>query len=131
MPAAQAAGLWRAGLARTLTRLHSSPGRSLIGDTPRSRVNVPVCLGAQFADSRACATPARRAIDGAWLAADRASARSAGARFLDPSHWVCPSDPCPPILGDLLVYREQDHLTAMFAASLAAVMEPEFPVPGG
>ena len=90
-----------------------------------------MCLAAHRANALACATPARQAIDLRWLAADRATAAAAGVRFIDPSAWVCPSDPCPPIIGHFLVYREQDHLTAKFAASLAPVLEPGLGVPGG
>jgi hypothetical protein len=132
VPVANAIATWRAGLARTLTRLRGlSRSVVLIGDTPRSRFDVPVCLAAHLADSRACATPQRQAVDANWLAADRVSARSAGVRFVDPSSWVCPSDPCPPIIGHELVYREQDHLTAVFAASLAADLAPRLGLPGG
>lgn len=132
VPVAQDVGLWDAGLARTLTRLLAVAGSVvLIGDTPRSRVDVPVCLAAHRTNARACATPAGQAIDQGWLAADRATAASAGAQFIDPSAWVCPSDPCPPIIGHLLVYRERDHLTAAFAASLAPVLASDLRVPGG
>jgi hypothetical protein len=120
VPLASVPDLWNAGLQRTLTALRASAARVvLLGDTPRSRFDTPVCLAAHLADSGACATTRARAIDQGRLDADAAVASAAGARFIDPTPWVCPSDPCPPIMGTLLVYREQDHLTTAFVDSLA------------
>src|SRR4029077_7997818 len=102
---------WDSGLARTLSPLRSvAEGVVLIEDTPHSRVAVPACLAAHLDDAGACATPAAQAISRSRAAADRHIALEAGATFIDPTSWVCPSDPCPPIIGRVLVYREQDHL---------------------
>jgi SGNH domain (fused to AT3 domains) len=120
VPLAQDPADWDAGLSRTLTRLRSlARSVALIGDTPRSRFDAPTCLAAHQADAMACATPERRAIDPARLADDARLAAAAGAIFIDPTAWICPADPCPPVIGTALVYREQDHLTAVFAAELA------------
>jgi len=35
----------------------------------------------------------------------------------------CPNDSCPPVIGNVVVYRDKHHLTAAFAQSLAAVLE--------
>jgi hypothetical protein len=117
---AQRPDVWNAGLRATLTKLAASASSVLlVGDTPRSRYNVPVCLEAHLRNVAACATPRAQAIDPARLSADAAVAGSSHVRFLDPTRWVCPGDPCPPIIGRLLVYREQDHLTAAFVDALA------------
>ncbi|HVA85707.1 MAG TPA: SGNH hydrolase domain-containing protein [Candidatus Saccharimonadales bacterium] len=130
VPVAQRPEIWRAGLARTLVRLHAVASRVvLIGDTPRARADVLACLAMHLANSLACATRASAAIDAAWLAADRVTADAVGAGFIDPSPWICPSDPCPPVIGKLLVYREQDHLTAVFAASLAPRLGAALQIP--
>jgi hypothetical protein len=49
---------------------------------------------------------------------------------VDLSDAVCPVDPCPPIIGTTLVYRDHHHLTATFAASLADELEAALPVVG-
>jgi len=130
VPVAQATDVWTAGLSRTLARLHSMSGSVvLMGVTPRSKFDVPACLAAHLANALACATPARQAINAAWLATDRATAAATGARFIDPTPWVCPSDPCPPVIGNVLVYREQDHMTAVFSADLATRLGAALQVP--
>ena len=120
VPAAEGGALWNGGLGRTLANLAAVAGRVvLIGDTPRSQVDPPVCLSRHPDDVLACASPQRLALDTARLAEERAVAATAHAGFVDPTAWVCPSEPCPVIVGRLLVYRDEQHLTATFARALA------------
>jgi hypothetical protein len=129
VPVSQATDAWNAGLVRTLKELRAgSSAVELISSTPRSRVVPPACLAAHMTNVLACATPRKQAIDDARIAADRAAATASGAAFLDPSPWVCPSDPCMPIMGHLLVYREQDHLTATFVDSLEPRLAAALPL---
>ena len=111
---------WEAGMARTLDRLRASAGRViLLADTPRSAVDPPVCLSAHPTSVLDCATPVEDALDPGWLAVERGAAAAGGAGFIDPTPWVCPTSPCPAVLGDLLVYRDGGHMTATFAAALS------------
>jgi len=52
-------------------------------------------------------------------AADRAAAADAGASFIDPTPWVCPTEPCPVVIGNLLVYLDSGHMTETFSTALA------------
>jgi peptidoglycan/LPS O-acetylase OafA/YrhL len=129
-PAQDHESLWDAAVARTLARLEPLAGAVvLMGDTPKSSVDPPVCLSKHRGDSLACATPAAVAIASVHLAAERSVAAAAGAVFVDPTPWVCPSDPCPVVIGRYLVYRDQQHLTATFAAALAGALVAVLPLP--
>ncbi len=111
---------WKAGMARTLEQLIPAAGLViLMADTPASEVDPPVCLSAHPDSILACSTPVDEAIDETWLAAEHQVVQQTGVGFVDPTYWVCPSSPCPPIIGNLLVYRDGGHLTATFAAALA------------
>ena len=112
---------WRAGLERTLERLKPLADRVIvIGDTPRSTVDVPVCLSEHRDDALACATPVDAALDPTWLDGERAVATASGVGFIDPTAWICPTDPCPAVIGDFLVLRDEHHLARPFAAALAS-----------
>jgi hypothetical protein len=112
---------WAAGMQRTLARLVPAAGKVIvIADTPLSIVDPPVCLAKHATSVLACATPVARAINDAWLKGEHDAADRAGAGFIDPALWVCPSSPCPAVIGHFLVYRNPGHLTAVFAATLAA-----------
>ena len=115
---------WEAGMQRTLARLVGAAGNVIvIADTPLSLVDPPVCLAQHSTSSLACATPVGRAINATWLRVERDAAVRAGAGFIDPALWVCPSSPCPVVIGKVLVYRNPGHLTAVFAATLAVRLE--------
>jgi peptidoglycan/LPS O-acetylase OafA/YrhL len=126
-PAETAAG-WRAALASMLGALDDiAGGVVLLGDTPLSGVDPPVCLSAHLDDALACATPLADAVDEARMASDRAAAQDAGVAFIDPTPLVCPSDPCPAIIGTALVYHDAGHMTRTFATALAPYLAPLLP----
>ncbi len=109
---------WQAGMKRTLDRLVPVASRVIvIGDVPLSGQDPPACLSANTT-VLACATPVSAAIDEAWLADEQRAAEVSSAGFIDPTRWVCPSSPCPVVIGKVLVFRDQGHLTAVFARSL-------------
>ncbi len=115
---------WEAGMQRTLARLIPAAGRVImLADTPLSLVDPPVCLSAHPTSVLACATPVKSAISAAWLQTEQDLAAREGVGFIDPTPWVCPSSPCPVVLGNLLVYRDAGHLTATFAGALTDRLE--------
>ena len=115
---------WAAGMARTLAQLVPASGKVIImADTPLSLVDPPVCLAKNPNSVLACATPVAKAINSGWLDHERDAAEHGGAGFIDPSLWICPSSPCPAVIGNLLVYRNPGHLTATFVATLAARLD--------
>jgi peptidoglycan/LPS O-acetylase OafA/YrhL len=126
--AAQSASVWGAGLAKTLERLAQSTDHVVVlGDTPKSDFDVPVCLSAHRDSILACATPLAHAVSANWQKATADAARSAGATYVDPSIWVCPSAPCPPVVGNFLVYRDNQHLTPPYAEALAGRLASALP----
>ena len=115
---------WRAGMDRTLRRLAGAAGSVvLIGDTPRSDVDVPVCLSAHRDDVLAWATPVEDAISRSWLATERDVAAATAVGFVDPTPpWVCPSNPCPAVIGNFIVFRDEHHLTSQFSSALGRLL---------
>jgi peptidoglycan/LPS O-acetylase OafA/YrhL len=110
--------------------LNQIPGAiAIIGDTPASRVDVPVCLSQHAADITRCATDRTYAFGRQMLVRERAAADAADATVVDLSDAICPGDPCQAVIGDMIVQRDDHHLTATFAASLAGVLEAALPIP--
>ena len=120
--------IYRAGLSRTLARLSRSDGHTvMLGDTPTSVYDVPVCLSAHRNSILACSTRLSDAYNPALHKATEDAAASAGATYIDPTFWVCTSAPCPPVIGDFLVYRDTGHLTPPFAEALAGFLAKDLP----
>jgi peptidoglycan/LPS O-acetylase OafA/YrhL len=120
---------WAPGFIRTIRRIQQVPGVRvvLMGDTPISRFDVPVCLSANQDSVLACATPHVEAVDTDWREALAGAARASGATFIDPEPWVCPSRPCPAVIGDFLVFRDRHHLSPPFSVALARRLAQALP----
>jgi peptidoglycan/LPS O-acetylase OafA/YrhL len=117
-----------AALARLIERIPGSI--ALLVDTPRSDFDVPACL-AQHRDAiQRCTTSRTAAFGWRHLRRETEAARLTGATLVDMSDVVCPGDPCPPIIGNTLVYRDHHHLTATFVVSIAQDLYAALPPVG-
>ncbi len=126
---ADAVAPWQAGLERTIAKIASAgdPKVAVIGDTPRSAFDVPSCLSKHRDSIVACATRYTYAVNPSWLAAGAAAAAWGHATFIDPTVWICPSRPCPPVIGNFLVFRDVQHLATPFSAALGEYLGEALP----
>ena len=131
-PLAEHRSSMQAALTRTLRSLSSISGSvALIEETPHSSFDPPVCLSAHLADARACTTPLAKALDVPFRDLEiRAVQNAAGVALVDGTAWVCSSDPCPVIVGHVLVYRDSHHMTETFNAALADYLVAALPAIG-
>jgi len=99
-----------AALHETWTRLDSLTGHVLvIADTPKFSEAPLDCL----ARSDACALPLDE-----YLRTDpqrSAAATSGVATLIDMNDAVCPNGLCPPIVGNVVVWRDAHHLTQTYS----------------
>ncbi len=115
-------------VARLIRRI---PGRvAIIVDTPRSDHDVPACLAQHRKAIERCTTTRSAAFGWRYRLREAEAARLTGATLVDLSAATCPTDPCPPVIGSMLVYRDHHHLTATFATSLVEELEAALPVVG-
>jgi peptidoglycan/LPS O-acetylase OafA/YrhL len=120
--------VWAAGLERAIRAIDEVAEHVLvIGDTPNPAGDPPVCLSDHLDDVLACATPSAKALAPDWIATEREVTAATGATFIDPSAWLCPTEPCPAVIGRVLVYRDGHHMTTPFARALAPYLEPLLP----
>jgi len=87
-----------------------------IADTPRHAVNPAECIE----KDPACASP-REAVmrDDPTLAAQRLEPR---VSLIDMNDAICTPTSCPMILGNVVVWRDEHHLTATYSRSLATAL---------
>jgi hypothetical protein len=120
---------WRDGFNVTLGRLIGLTPRLLVlGDNPDSHADPATCLSAHLTDVGACTNTRGKAVETGKLEAERAVAAERGARFVDTSDWLCTATDCPLIIGDILMFRDINHLTTVaadwFTPMLDAVVMP-------
>lgn len=117
---------WRSGITTTVKAIKSaSQNTVMISDTPVSLYTFPDCLSYSPDSIELCATPSSTAIDTDWLTTERDTATNLGILWVNPTEWICNTDPCSPISGDSAIYRDGGHLTASFAVHLEAPLWAE------
>ena len=94
------------------------------GDVPYPQSGVVAdCLSAHLSDATACAIPkAPPAFNEAGVGQEEAVTASAGGRYLDSQSWFCARITCAVVVGNLLVYRDDNHITATYASWLTPVI---------
>ncbi|HEY0249795.1 MAG TPA: acyltransferase family protein [Gryllotalpicola sp.] len=118
----QASAEWSAGLRGTVAALPHTTRVVLLADTPDLRSSPIPCLSQHLEHTAPCATPAAHALRSTGRAAIEASVSQTRASHVDLNRYLC-GTVCPPIIGDTLVYRDANHLTATFAAQLAGPLD--------
>jgi hypothetical protein len=110
---------WKLGMVVTLKAVKKASKNTIfISDTPISTSSFPDCLLNSLDSVQNCATPVSTAIDTDWLTVERDLASSTNVTWVNPTEWICNTDPCSPISDGALIYRDGGHLTATFAVQL-------------
>jgi len=119
---------WSAAWDDLLARLRTDARHVVVlTDTP-TLTNDPVeCIARHSTAIRDCAEPAAAVLrDQNAREAIRTAATHAGVTTVDPIPWLC-ARRCPLVVGDLLVYRDTNHLTTAYAETLAPLLANALP----
>lgn len=108
---------WKSALEQTITDL----GRPavVIADTPTFRASVPVCLSAELNHADHCAVPTEEGLTLDLSLAEKEIVEGAGAAYIDMNPYLCNQEYCPAVLGNILGYRDVNHMTNAMARALA------------
>jgi hypothetical protein len=94
---------------------------TVILDSPFPAFSVPDCVERSGPTAPSCAIPddpERAAKDPLRVAAQEVD----GVRVVDLGNYFCRNGSCPPVIGNVLVYRD-NHLTATFARTLSGPLK--------
>ena len=110
---------WRDGLAAPST--HSPPPAPPRSSAPRptSTGPSPTCLSLHLADAAACADDRDHVIEPERLADEAAVAAEHGALYFPAVDYLCDAATCGAIEGNILLYRDEHHLTTVASLDLA------------
>ncbi|GAB3650691.1 acyltransferase family protein [Glycomyces tarimensis] len=125
---------WIDGWVETAERLTETADEVyVIADTAWGVGNVPACLSEHPEDATECVND----LDDAIFFPERREAAmeavsDAGAEVIDPIPWICDTEEgkCPVVVGNLLVYRDDNHLSSRFASELAPQLAAVLPIEG-
>ncbi len=108
---------WQAQVRRTLAKLPATSKTLIVSETPIStKGNLTQCLADNLTKAFKCD---QNPWPASWNDALLALATEHGASFLDLEPVICNPNRCPAISGTRLIWRDDDHLTLQYSASLA------------
>ncbi|WP_084480748.1 acyltransferase family protein [Nocardia grenadensis] len=114
---------WIDSLHRLVARLRATGAAVLVlGSIPDPHTDVPICLSGHLDDAAACAPARPDALDDAGIAAERAATIGGGGQYADLTSLFCTPSDCPLVIGDKLVFRDDNHITVGYAETLAPII---------
>ena len=116
--------VWIDGFAKLIPELRAGGTEPILfTDTPYPGFDVPICLSKNVSHVRSCTFSRAKGINDSRHAANIAAAVNNAAQVLDVSNWLCAADRCPVILGNVLIYRDSNHITTKFADVLTPLID--------
>lgn len=126
---------WTGGTQRVLEQIRAYSNRIyLLRSTPFLPFSAPSCLARarDGASLEACIAPALNAqADAVFMWQERAAAMFENVKTIDLTPVVCPHGICRAELDGQLTFRDTQHLSAQFAASLAPELAKALDDEGG
>ena len=95
----------------------------VIRDAPTPEVGVPQCIDAHHTDMTACDGTRAWIRPDPWVAAV-AAVGSPRVRVVDLNEHLCTATACPAVIGEMIVYYDDSHMTATFNATLEPYLRP-------
>ncbi|MBU6316301.1 MAG: acyltransferase family protein, partial [Acidobacteria bacterium] len=112
--------VWREGLDLTLQKMQGGAQRILLlGDSATPADDVPSCVAGRLSNVGSCMNSRDNAVRPGRLGVERELAAQYGVSFVPTSDWMCTDSVCPVIVGNVLMYRDNSHITATASAFLA------------
>ncbi|NNG39061.1 acyltransferase [Flexivirga sp. ID2601S] len=110
---------------KTLREVRSiTPRTAVISDINLLPQDASRCLGSRTSTYGTCAQPQHPAVarrNALW----KSAATATGATFVDMVPWFCQSGTCPVVVGNMIVYRDSNHVTASYVDKLRPVLESQ------
>jgi peptidoglycan/LPS O-acetylase OafA/YrhL len=114
---------WLTSLTRTVAHIHATGATVLVlGPIPDPLTSVPTCLSAHLDSANACGPDRTSALNTAGITAEQAATAAGGGYYADLTSLFCSPSRCPVIVGNNLVFRDDNHLTTSYARWLAPVI---------
>jgi peptidoglycan/LPS O-acetylase OafA/YrhL len=114
---------WINSLRLSVTQLRATGAEVLVlGPIPGPPPMVPTCLSGHLKAATACSPLRSTAENESGIAAESAATKAGGGHYSDVTELFCTADRCPVIVGNTLVYRDDNHLTKQYARALAPVI---------
>ena len=117
--------VWLSGMGKEVAAIRSTGAEAMvIGPVPKPPFDVPGCLSAHLTSATACTVPAAIGLNASGIAAEQAVVTANGGTYLDTRPWFCTTTTCATMVDNLVVYRDDNHITQTYVSFLAPAVEP-------
>ncbi|QOT16290.1 acyltransferase [Paenarthrobacter sp. YJN-5] len=102
----------------------SDAGIDVVGvrDNPRFSINMPECVQKKGPDSPDCNAPLEHSL-AASSPLDDYVGKVDGLYLMDMSDFICAQGTCPAVVGNVYVYKDDNHLTKTYVQSMIPMFE--------
>jgi len=116
--------VWQEGIDLTVSKVRPlTTHLLLLGDSPTPQDDIPSCLAGNLSNVSRCMSSRDNAVRPGRLAVERGVAQKYDADFIPTSDWICTDTACPVVIGNVLMYRDNSHITATASEFLAPFIE--------
>lgn len=112
---------WQEGMNRTLDAI-APVTAAVVADVPDNGETPAICLSAHIEDVQPCLLSREEQLNAPVAGYEKSTAAKARVAYLDFNSYLCNDHSCPPLIDNLLVYRDAHHLTATFSTSMSDVV---------
>ena len=114
---------WIEALATVVAQLRGMGSQVLVlGPVADPQSSAPTCLSAHLDDAGACTPSRSAAVNPDGIGAEQRVTTAAGGSYADLTDLFCNPERCPLIVGNTLVFRDDNHVTTEYAQLLAPVI---------
>ena len=114
---------WREAMRGTITALESSGITPiLVQDTPYPGQDIPTCLSRNYTNVQLC-SPGMSAAYRDDMQQMLVDFDREGKHVLWVKNWFCITTSCPTVVGNVLVYRDDNHMTVTYAQLIAPLLD--------
>ena len=114
---------WLDRLTLVVKTLRRTGAKVLVASqVPDPHGTVPTCVSAHMDNAIACAPSRADGLNDAGMAAESAATAAGGGQYMNLSELFCTAGRCPVIVGNTLVFRDDNHITTEYARVLAPLL---------
>lgn len=100
------------------------PIRILLGTGPHLTESAPSCLASHPGNINVCSLKYGAGSDfSATLQRDNAAIAGAQVHLIPTYEWLCQNNVCPAVIGRVVVYADEDHMTIAISKFLSIMLE--------
>lgn len=114
---------WREGLQQTIDDIRKLGAEPvLFADTPFPGRDIPTCLSSSINNVSWCYSTVSSGFRKDMIEVREDLSLRNNVPLLQTQDWFCTDKDCPPIVGNVLVYRDDNHITTTYAEFLAPLL---------